>query len=733
VRIDPASGEVTPFVDGGLSSPWDVALDGDGRAYVTDCGAAMQVKAFDATGKRVGTIGKAGGRPWVGRYEPSGLLKPAGITVDREGKVWATENDDTPRRVSVWSRDGKLVADLLGPGAYAVEGIADERKPAWVNVHDTLFEVDYAAGTARTVATLTRPSLKGLQLGHDGGYMGRALKIRHVQGRDYLVHTGRGGVVVYRLRDDLAAEPLTAIIDSGHLRFHLPEWFREKLKLSDSQTLWWVDRNGDTFLQQDEILIEPVATALRNYWGPWVDDDLSFWNNWGNAVFHVAPKEWLPNGTPVYPKPTETRPLFKALGDQVHYVMPDGDTVYLLEQQGGNSQTGKGTAWRAISRYTLDGKRLWAYRRVWLGFGLEAPLSKPGDVVGAMKFIGKVKLSKELTLIGVNGYFGQFNLLSSDGLWVASLCKDNRYGPKADVTTVWPENFSGFLFRNRDDAKVYLIAGDTDARIWEITGLDAVRVAEGKLELTEGDRRSAVEVAMRRQGVATELAPIRLRPAKGVVADGRLDDWDMKAAVAIEAGPERGAKVALAFDDQRLLVAFDVRDASPMKNGGDDLALLFKTGDACDVMLACDPKADPGRTQPARGDVRLLFSVLEGKPVCVLYETVLRGGERKPRLLSSPTGAVSFDRVVALDAAQVAIVRTAEGYALEAAVPLAAIGFEPQPALITKGDVGVIFSDPGGSRNVLRAYYANQETAIVNDIPSEARLTPDKWGILRVE
>lgn len=116
--------------------------------------------------------------------------------------------------------------------------------------------------------------------------------------------------------------------------------------------------------------------------------------------------------------------------------------------------------------------------------------------------------------------------------------------------------------------------------------------------------------------------------AKPVVLDGDLGDWDMSAAAVIEAGPGRGAQVALACDDTHLLAAFDVRDDSPMKNEGRNPALLFKTGDACDLWLATDPEADPQRTRAAQGDVRLLFSVLEGQPVCVLYQPVLRPGRR---------------------------------------------------------------------------------------------------------
>jgi len=740
VRLNPETGGGAGIISEGLSSPWSVATDPDGRIYVTDCGTAMQVKVFDRNGKPLRSIGKPGGRPWVGRYDPTGMLKPSGITVDADYSVWVCEHDNSPRRVSVWSPDGDLVADLLGPGAYAVEGIADDLKPGWVNVHATLFDVDYRTGKTKTLATLTRPTLTGLQFGHDGGNMGRALKIRHLKGRTYVVHTGRGAVLVYRLDEDaLVCRPLFAMGDTGHMRFHLPQDLREELKLKPNQTIRWIDRNGDTFVQKPEIDIEPVPTTLRNYWGPWVDDDLSFWNNRGNEIYHVEVAEWLPNGVPVYPRTSEQKPLFKALGDQVHYVMRDGNAIYVLEQAKGDAR-GKGADWMAISRYTLDGRRQWAYRRAWLGFGLEAPLSKPGDIVGAMKFIGKARIRagglfrpKMLTLIAVNGYFGHFNVLSQDGLWVSHLCKDNRYGPPADATTVWPENFSGWFFRNRDDGKVYLIAGDTDARIWEITGLNTIRTASAALSLSERDHRQALAAALRRQGVSTETPPIRLRRAQGIQIDGDLGDWDMSAAVAIDAGEERGAKAALAFGDKQLRVAFDVQDASPMKNGGGDVALLFKTGDCCDVLLATDPRANPRRTRPVAGDIRLLFSVLEGKPTCVLYQPVLAAGRREPRMFSSPVSAEPFDRVVQLASAKVAVKRSDKGYVLEAAVPLKEIGLAPNAGAALRGDVGVIFSDPGGHRNVLRAYYANKQSAIVNDIPSEARLEPQKWGVVRAE
>jgi hypothetical protein len=194
--------------------------------------------------------------------------------------------------------------------------------------------------------------------------------------------------------------------------------------------------------------------------------------------------------------------------------------------------------------------------------------------------------------------------------------------------------------------------------------------------------------------------------------------------------------MALAYDEQTLYAAFEVADASPMRNQGGDSSLLFKTGDACDVMRATDPAADPQRKGPAPGDLRLLFSVLQGKPVCVLYESKLRADGKRGKTLktfTSPTGQEAFDRVVVLDAARVAIERSEKGYVLEAAVPLAAIGFSAKPGVKTKADLGVLFSNDGGGRTVRRAYVANQDTSIVEDAPSEARLQPAKWATLRVD
>jgi hypothetical protein len=739
MRLDPDTGHVTRLVHG-LSAPWGVAVDRAGHLYVSDQGTAMQVNVYAPDGTLLRTVGTTGGRPMIGKFDPHGMLNPAGLAIDAEGKLWVTEYDGSPRRVSVWTADGRLVGDLLGAGQYATMGTADPGHPSWVNTHHTLFELDYDTGSAKTLATLVRPGLHGFQVGTDGQ---RRLDFRRVHGHTYIIHGGRGSQTVFLLDEPmLSAQPVAAMgrPNSAHLLGLTPDRFPEAERAEAQKRLsgaWlWTDRNGDRLVQLDEIdAVKGGTWGLHG--GSWFDDDLTIWSAaqyHAGGIYRVPVKEWLPGGVPLYPSPGDQTPLFTPVGATVLSVMPSSDlqSVFVLEQK---TSGGQPTAdrWEAVSRYDLTGRRLWSYRKAWVGFGLAAPLFQPGYVIGAMKFIGDVGLDTGLELLGVNGYAGQFNILTSDGLWVAALGKDNRYGPRVDETTIWPENFSGFLFRNADNGKVYLMAGDTDLRIWEVTELDTIRAGQVAVTLTEADWKMAVQAAVRNAGRPSGQGPLPLRRI-AVAVDGSLTEWNLGDIPAVDAGAGRTAKIALGYDDANLYVAAAVADDSPLKNSGSDYALLFKTGASVNVVLAADLDADPKRSRPAAGDTRLLFSVLDQNPVAVLYQAVVAPGTAKePRLFGSPTGAERFDRVTLLKDARVTVRRTARGYQLEAAVPLASIGFAPKPGQLIRGDVGVIFSDPDGTLDVLRAYLFDRDTAIVNDIPSEARLEPAKWGFLSIE
>lgn len=742
LRLNPADGTFQPIVEK-LDDPIGLAIDTQGRIYVSDRGTAMQVKVYDPTGKLVKKIGRDGGRPALGKFDPNGMLRPCGLTVDAAGKLWVAERDHAPRRVSVWdTTTGQLLGDLLGPGSYAVMGAADLQHPRWVSTHSTVFDVDYATGKVTTLGTPVRIDAAARQFGVDGGRWAKNLHFRHVCGEIYLIALGRSITGIFHFDPQTMTARPVAVLAAGNLAPQVvgafgpamfPENEREAFtKIWSSTEVVWTDRNHDGRVQLDELAGgSPPGGRHGLYWGAYVDDELTVWTAgpYNGSVFRIPVEKWLDRGVPQYPPPDQHQTLFTPLWNSANgSVMPapDKKSVYLIEQQGGGGRGGGNK--EAISRYTLDGRRMWAYRKTWTGFALSSPLFQPGYVIGAMKFIGQAKLESGIELIGVNGYHGQFNLLAGNGLWVAALGTDNRFSPRMGPNTYFCENFSGFFFRNKDNGKCYLIAGETDTRITEIGGLETIRTGTANVTLSRTDHAKAVALASRRGMSHTAAATLLL---------GRVNDlgkWKPAATAKLDGGAGRTAAIALGYDHQFLHAFFDVKDDSPLKNTGGDAAMLFKTGDSVNLNLATDPRAAPNRDEPVAGDVRLLVTVVDEKPLVVLYEPVVRAGmEKAPRTFSSPTGSLTFDRVTALTDAKVTFQRRADGYRLVASMPLADLHLKLVPGIKLRGDAGVLFSNPGGNITTLRAFLFNKDTQITQDIPSEARLEPAKWGELEVK
>lgn len=99
-----------------LTKPYGVAVDGDGRVYVTDIG---RVFVFDKTKHRMDFIGQEPG---------SGNLKlPIGIAISRDGKVYVS--DTASDKIFVYNRDGKFLTAFGHEGEFAnPSGIAIDEK-----------------------------------------------------------------------------------------------------------------------------------------------------------------------------------------------------------------------------------------------------------------------------------------------------------------------------------------------------------------------------------------------------------------------------------------------------------------------------------------------------------------------------------------------------------------------------------------------------------------------------
>ena len=174
-----------------------------------------------------------------------------------------------------------------------------------------------------------------------------------------------------------------------------------------------------------------------------------------------------------------------------------------------------------------------------------------------------------------------------------------------------------------------------------------------------------------------------------------------------------------------------------MVNTARDHKLLFQHGDAFDLHLGLDPGADPDRTLPAPGDIRLLIAEAEEEPTIMLYRYKVAGKRLGggPVTFTSPVARLEIAEVLEVKDAEVKFVRSEAGgmksWQLEAAIPWASLGSTaPEKSVTLIGDIGVLDSDPHGVRTVARVYWSNRAHVVMGDLPAEANINPSLWGQL---
>jgi hypothetical protein len=91
----------------------------------------------------------------------------------------------------------------------------------------------------------------------------------------------------------------------------------------------------------------------------------------------------------------------------------------------------------------------------------------------------------------------------------------------------------------------------------------------------------------------------------------------------------------------------------------------------------------------------------------------------------SPIGSVKFDQVIDVSD-QVTLTKNGTG-GYQIAVPLDLLGIRFHSGERHLGDIGLLQGD--GSWTSRRIYWNNQDTSMVSDVPTEARLQPANWGI----
>lgn len=738
VKVDLEGGAHAVLADD-LEKPTSIAVDGEGQIYVFDAAPGRKViRVYGANGTHRRDIGTPGGYR-AGPWDPMRFEALSSMAVDREGKLWVVDRSYWPKRVACFQTDGTHVRDILGPTAYGGGGVLDPHDKTRLVYGPLEFELDWEQGTSRLKNLLT---VHGWGNALSGGWQSLSGEVHiRLQGRDYYVTRPQGpsfnrpvGAVYLYEKDRL--RPVAAM---GHASQFAPFKRQEVIdslggKLLAQLEFIWTDRSGDGVVDVDEVAFSPkTAWPLTRF-----NEDLGV----QAGHFRFVVDEFLPNGVPVYKKiktPMASRGGYTRGGV---FRFDDGSYYRLGDEF-------------PDAGFTADGEQIWTYPNEGIGVGPDRsckPFSTD-QVVCQFVMVGhETAVGGDLGEFFVtNANLGSWYVWTRDGLLATRIFRDLRDGERvpwsmeendrgldlSDVTA-GQEHFSGWFCRSRQDDKYYAVAGHHWAGVVEVEGLDAFKRLGGSLTVTPEDIAAAM--AWEKE-TARYRAKDRLkvydcyRAERSPLPRGKLSDWDDVQKVSIA----DGIRFAMSYDEEHLYLYYNVMGKTELVNSGEQWRKAFKTGSCVDIMLGLDPEAEAGRRAPVEGDLRLLFTRMAGKPVTVLYNAVKPGTPEDERWqVVSPVARVEFDEVRRLDEAVVRYTRHTprdsdafQGFTLDAAVPLAALGLAPAPKLRLKFDWGYLESDAKGTQVLRRRYWSNQATSTVADAPSEARLEPDLWGWVR--
>jgi hypothetical protein len=777
-EADPAAKAVVIPLDAAVELPGDLALDAAGNIFITDLGKDLQVKKFAPDGRLLGRIGKTGGRPRQGGFDPQGMRDMAGLAVDAAGNTWVAEYSRYPRRVSVWKPDGTLLRDFIGNTGYAgqgsflhdsdpTRGVAelneirlDPATRSWL-VESVMFNPDPAKGD------FVMPG--STAFGSGNVFSSTASGKKH----EYFVSLGesRNTPVFVMIKVGKDWQPVAGMFTVARLQGLLGGQYGGQIVKNTFGTyadndscdmLLWNDLDNDGYVQKSECEIVPplkktdrvvdgkpvrggdVAVPIGGFGGGGRVDptDFSFFaagtlktaDNRG--VFRAQPLRFRDDGRPVFGADSFTKlPVDFSLTEAVP--VPGKDLVVGFIRHNNKDY---------VAGFTKsDGKILWKYLSPYhqVHGSHKAPMPRPGLLIGCLKIAGIVDTCGDADhVFMIRGNLGEDYYLTTDGIFVDILTKDGRIPgiPRPENQETLRaisfaslngrgEHFSGVISRQADGVVrcTGAMPADQACNIVRIEGLESIRrftapavtVSQEALVKAEQDNTRRALAAARPPEPCT--IPVAPKDAKGQI------DWKaIKPLRIANDGQPVTAEFRAAYDSDNLFISYSVNDPTPWKNGGNEYRLLFKTGDCVDFQIS--PSGNTSDKATA-GDLRVILANFGGKPVTVLMKQVAPGGPDADKFnFTSPVMTVTFDQVKLLSEVTPTVAVRGAGYTVTATLPWVTLGIEPAAEKRLRGDVGFILSDPAGTINVARVYWSNKSTNLVNDQPGEAILQPRGFG-----
>ena len=698
----------TDFITTNIDSPSGIAIDAKGLIYIGNQGKLQNISVFTAVGKYIRSIGKKGGRPVTGKFDPAGILYPGGIAIDSKGKLWVPETSIPMKRISVWnSKTGKLLKEFFGGCSYSPFAWIDPTNKNEAFFDNTIWKIDLKKGTWYPKSTYYSPKSADAINPGNGGFFFPFRVFTANNGKQYAVSEIWAFGKVMWIREGDIFRPLYFRFRNHPNEVLCPRapfaMMGDKKIYPPGRDYVWADTNKDIEAQPDEIKEVPAMPYFQ-----WMDANL---NLYGDGVIY-RPKTVSKDDVPTYDfaKPEHIAKI--STGST--WTDPSGKQIWGWHD-GAN-----------LAKYTTDGTREWLYQglRTWRdAINVGAP--GPGTMWGATCPVGIVGRYS-----GLVSYFGTVDLVRDDGLFVSQVFESGSKGNNGP-NIYYVEFLAGQMVQPQGTNKIYILAGDQDCRVSEVIGLDTVK------DLYGGIYNHTPELAAKAAKAYAEY-DMQIAGSKPLVlARGGVNGLYYTDSVGKKTDDQHSFQVQAAYDATNLYFRYAVTSPAALTNAIVDSQMIFKGGNLLDIQVATNMTADPKRTKPAVGDIRLLISQREGKPWVVMMQPKIADFTGKPIILTSPQGSEPFDAITVIDRIQLRdYIKTATGFTVTAVIPRDLLKLTTIKAGDTlRMDAGYIYGNTGGTGTASRAYWHNNSfTAnVVNDIPHESRLEPAEWGEARVE
>lgn len=725
-----------PVITTNLLAPWDVAVDAAGRLHVSDQMESQQVKVFSSTGKLLRTVGKAGGRPWAGKYNGKALLHPAGVAADAQGGVLVAEST-IPKVMSRYNASsGKLLQRWYGDRSYATTNIPDPHDP-WTQYYSLEGGAPFGFARARVAgeggsgnpdAYWCLPQIGYPQVDTLLDTMNVPLCFYAKNGKQYMVSdSSPHGICLIK------GNTFTPV---GFARVTNSQTEKNGVEL-------WSDLNGDGKVQPNELVMlstidgKPAPQFASQTGSLWMTEtgDMYLVSE-SNSIVKIPATGFTKQGAILWDvtKASYVVPVVLPGTDKIFtgwragilgvrtdaeqnvYVCFNTVAPYATPELTKAMQEGLGHAAEfntvKFAKYGPDGKMLWMTGRKATG------PAKPGEMYHFWVLGGLVN---DRYIVGASEW-GNMYIYTEDGYFVDTLFDVAGMGSGKPPYTFGSETFAG---------RIQYFPGLN--QVWAYSCGKSFKVRGFNHGMVDGEKRISGTVMLDKvydlASANTKAEPLQ------IVALANEKELDNAPKSTLHIGDKQLASAQLGYDTDFLYARIHVIDDSPLKNSADDARMAFKGGDC--VGLDLGPAGT--RTTPGAGDIRLLAAQVGGQPRLIALKTTTKLA-KNPNIYKSPVGQVDYEFAGEVPGGKVTLIPDADGhgYTANLAVPRSFLEISLQPGAVLAGDIEVLLSGQGArglqvvSRNYLFTPHTS-ETTMTDDLPSEARMYPQYWGTIQVK